>query len=128
MALVGRRVVLFAGLVVCTGCVDARLIRPIEQGADAGQPITEEQAVAKAKDYLATTLKDPGSAQYKWLGIRPASIGFIPLAFNKRVNGYVLSGLVNAKNSYGGYTGFKLYQFAFRNGLLIQIIPPDSEL
>lgn len=44
-------------------------------------------------------LKDPASAKFKWPPIYP--------------NAEVYCGFVNAKNSYGGYTGDELYYLAF---------------
>jgi hypothetical protein len=48
---------------------------------------------------LAQTLKDPGSAQFKWL----------PIIVMERegINDYC--GLVNGRNSYGGYTGYQKF-------------------
>jgi hypothetical protein len=33
--------------------------------------------------------------------------------------GYTVPVLVNAKNSYGGYTGFKVYKFFFQRGEIL---------
>ena len=48
---------------------------------------------------LAQTLKDPGSAQFKW----------VPITVLERdgINDYC--GLVNGRNSYGGYTGYQKF-------------------
>lgn len=43
-------------------------------------------------------LKDPDSAQFKWMPMRDEP------------NAEMYCGLVNSKNSYGGYTGFSPYQ------------------
>ncbi len=51
-------------------------------------------------DDISKQLKDPGSAMFKWA---PA---FMPLLPDGVV---VYCGLINAKNSYGGYTGFTPY-------------------
>ena len=46
-----------------------------------------------AKRVVSNELKDPESAQFR----------------NLRINGVDLCGEVNAKNSFGGYTGFKRF-------------------
>jgi len=58
---------------------------------EALQRFTEEQL----KDLVRTSLKDPESANFKNLRVMS--------------NGRALCGDVNAKNSYGGYTGFKAF-------------------
>lgn len=35
--------------------------------------------------------------------------------------GYLLSGEINAKKSYGGYSGFKEYRFMFYDGELVSV-------
>jgi hypothetical protein len=75
------------------------------------------QLTAPEKRIIANTygvrLKDPASAQYRW----PA----LPLADSLKGGqlGYCFQ--VNAKNSYGGYTGFKLILGTLRrvNGKIV---------
>lgn len=47
---------------------------------------------------LSQTLKDPGAAQFKWM---PVAITDAPSV------GYC--GLINGKNSYGGYEGYRMF-------------------
>jgi hypothetical protein len=55
---------------------------------------------------LAQTLKDPGSAQFKW----------VPVIMLEREGVYDYCGLVNGRNAYGGYVGFqKFYAQLFKN-------------
>jgi hypothetical protein len=74
--------------------------------AGVGQPV-QETAVAPKRELttpertalsraLAASLKDPDAAKYKWMPV--------VLAERQGVTDYC--GLVNGKNSYGGYTGF----------------------
>ena len=56
---------------------------------------TEKAALAKT---LSQTLKDPNAAQFKWLPVAASGSGPI---------GYC--GLVNLKNSSGGYVGFRRF-------------------
>ena len=56
-----------------------------------------EKAFEKAKEAIASKLKDPGSAQFRNVKLK--------LYIDKPV----VCGEVNAKNSYGGYVGFKRF-------------------
>ncbi|WP_095833781.1 hypothetical protein [Brenneria goodwinii] len=72
------------------------------------------------KSHFAATLKDPYSAQYSFL---PTFKGYAqdgPWAPSGGgvTYGYVIPVLVNAKNSYGGYTGNQKHVFIFSGGVL----------
>jgi hypothetical protein len=55
---------------------------------------------------LAQTLKDTGSAQFRWM----------PVTLLQREGITDYCGLVNGRNSYGGYTGYqKFYAQLFKN-------------
>lgn len=84
--------------------------------ADYGTPITQERAERLAKDFLSRRLKDPYSAQYQWGTVSKGWIRNAPIHGGGLVFGYKLDVSVNAKNSYGGYVGFKPYIFIFHNG------------
>ncbi|WP_071531994.1 hypothetical protein [Kosakonia radicincitans] len=75
------------------------------------------------KDHFNVVLKDPESARYTFMppykgysqdGALAESGGGVRF-------GYVVPVLVNAKNSYGGYTGNHQYAFIFSNGVLYDI-------
>ncbi len=89
-------------------------------GADYGSPISQQEAVRQAKIFLQHELKDPGSAMIDWGPIKKGWTGYYntPLQF-----GYVLSANINAKNSYGGYTGYQQRQFCFLNGVISRCLP-----
>ncbi|MCY1250095.1 hypothetical protein D9M71_818300 [compost metagenome] len=72
------------------------------------------------KEYFNGTLKDPYSAQYQFSKVEKGYI--IGSAFEGKplYAGYIMSANVNAKNSYGGYTGNQGYQFLFQNGALVK--------
>lgn len=55
----------------------------------------EKVAIEKAKDVVKNNLKDPDSAKFKDVEIKSYK------------DGKLICGYVNAKNSYGGYNGFK---------------------
>jgi hypothetical protein len=58
---------------------------------------TREQAIEAAKAAITASLKDPGSAMFRYVKLK------------KFGDGEVVCGEVNAKNSYGGYVGFKRF-------------------
>lgn len=72
------------------------------------------------KNHFNATLKDPYSAQYKFL---PTFKGYSQdgpwsQSGGKVTFGWVSPVLVNAKNSYGGYTGDQKYVFIFSGGVM----------
>jgi len=56
---------------------------------------SKSAAISAAKKNVADSLKDPSSAQFR-------NVRLVPYK-----DGSVICGEVNAKNSYGGYVGFK---------------------
>ena len=103
------------------GCVSTSVPPPTRAdvaAADVG-PMPEDyrEQIAAA---LKIMLKDPESARVEYIGeplkdyttrLNDASVSF---GWRVRVN-------VNAKNSYGGYTGWSEYQFFFRFGRLVMV-------
>lgn len=61
--------------------------------------ITEGERKVVSNSY-GQQLKDPSSVQYRW--------GVIPPAENAKIGEIAYCFQANAKNSYGGYTGFRL--------------------
>ena len=94
--------------------------------ADYGPYPTEyEQAV---KNVMNQQLKDPDSAKYQF--DVPRKGWYCNAAYrgqwgSKKVYGYIVAVQVNAKNSFGGYTGSEQYYFMIRDGrvLDLKIIP-----
>ena len=76
------------------------------------------------RQIILSSLKDPDSAKFnKWMGpdrfvIPSSNISPTP----KPV--WRTSVDVNAKNSYGGYTGFQSYVFAWSNGKIYALTTP----
>jgi hypothetical protein len=70
----------------------------------------EKQIIANA---YGARLKDPASAQYRWAAL--------PLTDNLKGGKLAYCFEANAKNSYGGYTGFKLILGTLRrvNGKIV---------
>ena len=86
--------------------------------ADYGFPISQDNAEKHAIQFLENYLKDPQSAIYKWQPIIKGYMKDAPILGGEVHYGYVLNASVNAKNSYGGYTGFKRFTFIFFNGAI----------
>lgn len=70
---------------------------------------------ARIKAQYGVMLKDPYSAQYQFGVARKA---YIQVGSSKKVFGYIIPVIVNARNSYGGYTGGQLYHWAWAEGNL----------
>jgi hypothetical protein len=71
------------------------------------------------RQMILNGLKDPESARIEFLGSPMASIIQARFASPKPILVWVSSARVNAKNSFGGYNGFSLYQFAWRDGKVV---------
>jgi hypothetical protein len=84
-------------LVVLCGCATTAST-PVFQT----RPLSVAEKATLQKS-LAQTLKDPDAAQFKWM---PAIVPG-PKALPDALIGYC--GLVNGKNSFGGYVGFKRF-------------------
>ena len=86
--------------------------------ADYGILMSQENAQITAQAFLDKHLKDPRSAQYEWGESYKAWLRRGIIHGGGKIFGYRLDVDVNAKNSYGGYTGFKKYVFMFYNGAI----------
>lgn len=76
------------------------------------------------EDAIRENLKDPDSARfYDFTSPRKE----VMVENKKFVYGYSACVFVNAKNSYGGYTGKKLYWAFIRNGRVLRIQDTNSE-
>lgn len=71
--------------------------------------------------YLAGSLKDPYSAQVKHFA-GPAPYSRAAGLFVPALSGWGACYTVNAKNSFGGYTGAKWYLAIFRDGVLFDLV------
>lgn len=89
-----RRTVTAASLVsLLTGCASTTTI--------AQHPVVPSPAqVARAKELVSKDLKDPASAQFRDL---------FAFRYEGQDDLTVVCGQLNAKNSYGGYSGFSYF-------------------
>lgn len=110
----------FAAAAACAlmGCASAPTVSE-QVAADYGMAIDQDKAEEMAQSYIAARLKDPMSAVYAWELVAKGFSSAAPIAGRKLTYGYLLNGTVNAKNSFGGYTGSTSYQFLFRDGRLV---------
>lgn len=100
---------LFAAASVLSGCAGFAKLPP--ESDFGSRPVNTEASV---RSHFEEQLKDSESARYRFGGFRRA------YANNGLVHGggiawygYVQEVEVNAKNSYGGYVGFKPYMVFF---------------
>lgn len=83
--------------------------------ADVGRYPENYETIVK--DWASNNLKDPQSAVFK--GISKPRKEFI-YAQCKPVFGYTVCATINAKNSYGGYTGNKVYWMMIKDGVVLR--------
>ncbi len=100
---------------VMTGCATSGMFAPLPANADFGAPPNAHEEVIRA--HFEQTLKDPESARYR-IGKPERAYGNEALIQGGGIRwiGYLVPVEVNAKNSYGGYVGFKPYLVLFQPG------------
>ena len=80
------------------------------------------------RDWYLQNLKDPDSAKFGRI-TRPLKEHAITNKFEQQaVYGFSVCAEVNAKNSYGGYTGFKTRWFLIRNGQIVRSDAPKYHI
>lgn len=90
--------------------------------ADHGAYPANYQKIVRA--WYRQNLKDPDSARFGVI-TRPLKEHAIMNQFRKEaVYGYTVCAHVNARNSYGGYTGMKTRWFLIRNGQIVRSAKP----
>lgn len=91
------------------------------EAAYYGAPPDQDFAERLAKIAVGVRLKDPDSATYRfdslYAGYTQSSE--VVIGDCEPIYGYILNTYVNAKNSFGGYTGYKLYVFVFRDNKVV---------
>ena len=102
----------------CAGVGSLAEYEPAPTAADYGTPVAQAEAERQAQQFMAQRLKDPDSAQYVWQDVHEGYIKDAAIRGGLTHYGYELDGTINARNSYGGYTGSEGYVFLFYNGVL----------
>lgn len=82
-------------------------------------PKPPDDFIEQEKRYLSANLRDVESARFR-PDAKPLP-AYLPSKLDKTVPQLVWthSISINAKNGYGGYTGFQFHQFAWRDGKMI---------
>jgi len=73
----------------------------------SGCDVDEKTALDKGKEMVASVLRDPQSANFK-------DVRFVEKSKSEDARDGTLCGYVNAKNSFGGFTGMKRFVAGFR--------------
>ncbi len=94
------------------GCAPRPTAEQLASADYGAYPYNYQQVIDR---YLAARLKDPASLQYEHIK-GPTSIWVPSIASGKY--GYGVCAYVNAKNSFGGYTGWKIHFFLLRDGAI----------
>jgi hypothetical protein len=89
-------------------------------------PMPGDREEAEIKAFFEDALKDPESARYKWGDWNRFWVQEAPLMGGDRHVGWLMIVGVNAKNSFGGYTGSKDYGFIYKNGKLQKLVTPEE--
>lgn len=94
---------------------------PVQSFDYGAYPANFQQIVSQ---HFASTLKDPYSAQYRF-GQPYRAVERTGLLFGGGViwAGYAVTVEVNAKNSYGAYTGYKPYLVQIKYGQVVDVDP-----
>lgn len=108
-------------MILVAGCVHAPPSAEQLTAADYGSPISQPEAEDAARAFLKRYLKDPESAEMDWGTVQKRWLREAPINGGKLKFGYMLTANINAKNSFGAYTGYKPYQFFFFNGTLVSV-------
>lgn len=111
-------IVLMASAMLVTGCAPKPPSQVAISTANYGSLPTDYQQ--QITNHMSSVLKDPDSAKYKF---EPTYKGYSQDGSMSSTKGgisygYVAPVKVNAKNSYGGYTGDQLYVFIFSGGVM----------
>lgn len=89
--------------------------------ADYGDIMTPEECISVAESTIRSQLKDPMSAEFTGeMDCMKEGAGAVPLLFMGKKYGYIQTGQVNAKNSFGGRVGFRNFKVLMKNGKAVR--------
>ncbi len=117
---------LYGGILLLTVGACSGVNQPTEQVSTASRrDLTPVEKLALTPIFSAA-LKDPNAAQFKWM----------PVVLTERDGITDYCGLVNGKNSYGGYAGFVRFyaqlkkddKGQFTRATLREVEPPNREI
>ena len=99
--------------------------------ADYGGPAPSRQQVqSQVAAVVKSKLKDPESGKVQIGDIRRGwlSVPDKPGTSAQLMYGWFVDVQINARNSFGGYTGFQTWLFMFRDGQVVFDLPPDDRV
>jgi hypothetical protein len=108
------RVTSFAALVLLAFATPVTAHKVETAFSDLG--LEPEDPIGATKKLMLDELRDPDSAQYRFIGIHPAHCKAGWAKGNNGWTGYAATVEINAKNAMGGYVGFASYTVLFING------------
>lgn len=114
-------ILLFALSALLLGCAAKPPTQAEIASADYGTSMSQDQAEGLVKGFFRIYLKDPDSAKYVFSEIKRNYYQKSVISGGEVTYGYTMLFSVNAKNSYGGYTGAQDYLAFMRDGRLIAI-------
>jgi hypothetical protein len=101
---------MYAASLIClfeAACAAGAPTPPVQTAPAARQNLLSRDLSAAEKTALAhalsRSLKDPDSAKFQWG----------PVKYVQNSSSTEYCGILNAKNSYGGYTGYQMYHATF---------------
>lgn len=113
-----RFVLLTCTVLTMGGCGASYNVDPAQISAvGAGSAPSKDTMMPLLEQQVRATLKDPSSAQFNWPNDFVAGAHQPLMA--KPIYGWVTCGTVNAKNSYGGYTGAQAVLVVVRDGQVV---------
>mgnify|MGYP007083791846 CR=1 FL=1 len=109
--------ILVLAVMVCTPISAQKAISDqLDVGVEPSDPI------GATKRLMADELRDPDSAQYRFLGVHPARCKAGWANGKNGWVGYAASIDINAKNAMGGYVGFTTYTVLFQGDVAVRAV------
>ena len=124
-------------IILLAGCVTTPQEDPVEkeaervwirslQEAQDGYGPRPDNYQEIIKEYMYKSLKDPESARYSEFSPLANDLKIVDAKRRLAVLGYSTCVEINAKNSYGGYTGAKRHWFLIRDGQVVDNLSPEE--
>ena len=122
-----KRIILILPVIICLSCALAQPTKEELGKATFGAPLSIDYRTA-IKLAFASTLIDPMSAQYIISEPRKCWVRIHQTIWTKKklYTGYGILVDVNAKNRFGGYTGYKQYFTLWRDNESIWVQSIDA--
>lgn len=96
--------------ILLSGCNPAPRGYELDEAKKAISPPSQPAAEQATLDYFRDVLRDPDSAKFEFW---PIKNGVWATPGGGRFYGWFMCGKLNAKNAYGGFTGYKTFLVYF---------------